>query len=341
MGAQHNVLEPQQPDAAISQASLPILMGFEAVGALTEASCESGWEAEYRQLGKGKLTASVCAKSIGNVQTIIESCDRSLLVMGSSPEAHLTVLIPMTGTEIKLNGQTVTEEDMFVLPPGREVRTASEPSSGMLNVHIPSDLLRSHFSPSAHDQQLTTQSAHKIHVGRNLSDLRNSIIENTFHASNERMDKEQESSIVSRISRTLEVAKTVDTRTDKYNRLLKRRALNRALEYIDANYARPLRIDELCQYANVSISTLERMFRSELKLTPIAYLRVRRLHAARCALMDPSNNHSIARIAITSGFSHLGRFSSAYRSMFGYLPREAGQQASANQQSPYIISQRI
>ena len=58
------------------------------------------------------------------------------------------------------------------------------------------------------------------------------------------------------------------------------------------------------------------------------FLTDSRLEAARVALQSPSPIESVSSIAYACGFSHLGRFSDAYRRRFGESPsvtlRKAG-----------------
>ena len=57
---------------------------------------------------------------------------------------------------------------------------------------------------------------------------------------------------------------------------------------------------------------------------PIRYLSLRRMHLARRALLraDPSTA-TVTRVATDHGFWELGRFSVAYRGLFGESPSES------------------
>jgi transcriptional regulator GlxA family with amidase domain len=55
----------------------------------------------------------------------------------------------------------------------------------------------------------------------------------------------------------------------------------------------------------------------------MTYVRNARLDLARGRLEDPLRaGESIAAIAFNAGFTHLGRFSSAFRERFGIRPSE-------------------
>ncbi len=97
----------------------------------------------------------------------------------------------------------------------------------------------------------------------------------------------------------------------------------RAQTYIEEHFHDAIRLEELCAGVGVSLRTLQRCFAAHFQLSPTAYIKARRLNAARRALVaaDPQT-HSVTQIALASGFSHLGRFSVAYRVYFGESPRQ-------------------
>jgi AraC-like DNA-binding protein len=96
-----------------------------------------------------------------------------------------------------------------------------------------------------------------------------------------------------------------------------------AQELIDAE---PLRIDTVGQLAaavHVSVRALEEGFRKHLETPPMAYLREVRLARVRDDLVagDPQER-TVASIARSWGFPHLGRFAQIYRERYGELPAE-------------------
>lgn len=101
-------------------------------------------------------------------------------------------------------------------------------------------------------------------------------------------------------------------------------ALRRARAFIEDHLAEPIRLADVCSHARTSLSTLERLFKRELGLLPLTYIRVRRLHAVRSALRSIDNaERTVAEIATSHGFNHLGRFSATFRRQFGQFPSEA------------------
>jgi AraC-like DNA-binding protein len=94
-------------------------------------------------------------------------------------------------------------------------------------------------------------------------------------------------------------------------------------EYLEANPGSPLYLTEVCAALGVSERTLRASCEEHLGMGPIRFLTLRRVHLAHRALSraDPSSA-TVTRIVTDHGFWELGRFSAAYRALFGELPSE-------------------
>lgn len=97
--------------------------------------------------------------------------------------------------------------------------------------------------------------------------------------------------------------------------------MTRFEEFLEANPDRPIYLVEICAALAVSERTLRGYCEEHLGMGPIRYLAFRRMHLVRRELMraDPSETN-VAKIAIDHGFWELGRFSVAYRALFGEAP---------------------
>jgi AraC-like DNA-binding protein len=84
---------------------------------------------------------------------------------------------------------------------------------------------------------------------------------------------------------------------------------------------RPLYLTEICAGINVAERTLRASCEEHLGMGPIRYLTLRRMHQVRRALLlaEPSQS-TVTRIVTDHGFWELGRFSVAYRALFGEPP---------------------
>lgn len=99
--------------------------------------------------------------------------------------------------------------------------------------------------------------------------------------------------------------------------------LHRARDYIAAHLHAPIYLGDLSSEVGLSQRGMENLFREELGISPIAYLRHQRLHGIRRALLHtPAGPGVIKRVALEWGCWHLGRFAQEYRQLFGESPRE-------------------
>ncbi len=78
-------------------------------------------------------------------------------------------------------------------------------------------------------------------------------------------------------------------------------------------------IARLCDYLNLSQSTLYRLFKTEVGVSPLAYFHQMRMEKAQELLILSSL--SIKEIAFQFGYEHFNDFSRAYRNYYGHSPR--------------------
>lgn len=103
--------------------------------------------------------------------------------------------------------------------------------------------------------------------------------------------------------------------------------LVRALEWLRAHLSEPIRLEVLSQVAGTRPRTLETHFKMFLGTTPLGWARRMRLARARQELLNSGPQTTVTEIALSSGFSQLGRFAAQYRGAFGELPSATVKQA--------------
>lgn len=89
------------------------------------------------------------------------------------------------------------------------------------------------------------------------------------------------------------------------------------LDVIDAEFSTLSGIDELASRFGISTSTLGRMFRKHIRLSPHAFLQARRLSHAK-KLLD--SGASVTESCMNSGFSDCSYFISVFKRKFGETP---------------------
>jgi AraC-like DNA-binding protein len=92
---------------------------------------------------------------------------------------------------------------------------------------------------------------------------------------------------------------------------------------LEANPDRPLYLTEMCAAMGVAERTLRAACQEHLGMGPIRFLTLRRMHLVRQALLRADSSNATVTCVVTDyGFWELGRFSVAYRALFGESPSE-------------------
>jgi AraC-like DNA-binding protein len=93
-------------------------------------------------------------------------------------------------------------------------------------------------------------------------------------------------------------------------------------DYIEANWHKPIRVEDLVALTNVSARTLFRTFSKTRGSSPMAFARLVRLKQAKQILSQPNPTTSVTGTALECGFSNLGHFAKYYADTFGERPSE-------------------
>jgi AraC-like DNA-binding protein len=92
----------------------------------------------------------------------------------------------------------------------------------------------------------------------------------------------------------------------------------RAIAWLRANFAKPLRVEELAEVARMGVSTLHHQFRALTAMSPLQYQKQLRLQVARQRmLMDRIDASSVA---YEVGYESVSQFNREYSRLFGQPP---------------------
>lgn len=107
---------------------------------------------------------------------------------------------------------------------------------------------------------------------------------------------------------------------DIHRRLSGEDAFNRALDYLNKNYAENITLDVLADYAGFSRYTLSRMFSRHTGATFIQYLNARRVDMA--AEMLSQSDLPVTQVALRVGFGSIATFNRVFRTQKGCTPSQ-------------------
>jgi AraC-like DNA-binding protein len=85
-----------------------------------------------------------------------------------------------------------------------------------------------------------------------------------------------------------------------------------------ANYAKPLRVEELASVARMGVSTLHHQFRSLTAMSPLQYQKQLRLHVARQRMINEGLDAASAAFEV--GYESASQFNREYSRFFGQPP---------------------
>ncbi len=92
----------------------------------------------------------------------------------------------------------------------------------------------------------------------------------------------------------------------------------KAIAWIRANYAKPLRVEDLAQIAGMGLSTLHHHFRALTAMSPLQYQKQLRLQAARGRMLI--DGLDAASAAFEVGYESASQFNREYSRLFGQPP---------------------
>jgi len=92
----------------------------------------------------------------------------------------------------------------------------------------------------------------------------------------------------------------------------------RAIAWLKANYAKPLRMEDLAGVAHMGVSTLHHQFRALTAMSPLQYQKQLRLQTARQRML--MDGIDATRAAYDVGYESVSQFSREYSRFFGQPP---------------------
>lgn len=100
----------------------------------------------------------------------------------------------------------------------------------------------------------------------------------------------------------------------------RRQGLLRVLDHLSGDFKTVWSMADICRIAGISERSLQYAFQETFGMTPLQFMKRRRLHAVRQALIDSDYENNVSQVATEFGFYELGRFAAEYRRLFGELP---------------------
>lgn len=260
-------------------------------------------------------------------------CRSGMEVSFSEPPDAFALYLPLSGAmELDARGH------QFVSTPGRLIATDLS-QTRMLRLHSERSHIGIAFSrkavirqlselldmPVIHDLDLFAECDMNSGAGAKLAAFGHVLWDNLANGPADNISARS----TEYFFRTIMVA-MLESVPHRYSALLERpaspampRQVKRAIDYMIANIASPIQVEDIAQASGVSIRSLQVGFQQFKGTTPLNYLRQLRLESVRRELIAGKHDRiSISDVARNWGFTHMGRFSVLYREAFGEMPTE-------------------
>jgi len=316
--------DPRGPEPAASfQAGLRVVLSCRDPDELSERSLY--WGLDEIQLGRGRFEGSIRAVHSGRVQLNCARRNLGSLIRGSTPsEAVVLSSIHRQAAPVLLRGAPVADHQVMRVDRGRELEFQTLGSSELITVAIQAPLFHelalatlgpAFFDGKAGDR-LALRGPHlRPGLNRRLLDLLAQGLNQSDRLCEQEYSRAWEHQV-------LDAWLADVTAPDLGVSLaMRHRAARRAQSFLREHLDRRVSVAELCLVTGVPKRTLMLGFSDLFSIPPLAYHRRMRLSAARRDLVRSwPGETSVTTVALRWAFDHFGRFSVAYRQMFGESP---------------------
>ena len=232
-----------------------------------------------------------------------------------------TVIAMGSREDCSLNGQAYSSRIAAVLPPGAPYVWSLPSPDRFCFVSAPHGWLLSHADDELHER-LDAREAATFQVGDVAAKARAALATarrlalhrpDVLRAADDRAAMEK--SLLSAMFEALDISCAW---TDRFDSRLARRVV----EWLRSREDDAIYQEDVCAALCTSRRSLRRVFDRLFGSPPGTYLRMRRMHLARRALLT-GDCASITETAVRFGFYDFGRFAGTYKLLFGELPSES------------------
>jgi AraC family ethanolamine operon transcriptional activator len=288
-----------------------------------------GWDHQYQQVGPGDFRGSLLFTQKDSLQIFHNRWERAIHYRGVAPKGTIGLALTMIPSgQAYWMGKPVAFDDIILQRAGVEADYMSGPVWDSIVLAIPEAALAKQIA------NITQDNPEDILAGQNVIRLAPQKAAQLRQCLNLYLNKidpcapnpvtAKEHSVAASLAVELLAQALADSRALPAEKcsLARQRQVIRTIEAFDEQHKDlPLRINRLSQITGLSSRTLQRIFNDQTGMSPLHYLKYRRLNGVRRVLREPhADPTQVKQIAYQYGFRHLGQFSRDYKQLFGELP---------------------
>jgi len=296
---------------------------FGSVEENEEFMLRHGVNQEMRQLRKGPFQSALALRSTESADLYADRFSAACrMYLEAPPDKVGLVWLRSPVAPVLASGVDVAGDKLVFVPSGSVVGLVTPDLACSESIAIPTEQFNSLFSElyplyTPPEQLAIIEGDEKI-----LQILRGKLL-SLLRGPAEGVCPEAISSLLSMIFSWIGDAPGSCPPEELNAQSTRRRVAKRAEEFILVHYHDNVHIEDICRATGVGVRTLQRCVREYFDVTLTEFLESVRLSSAHRELsaLNPSDT-TVTYIALDSGFSHLGRFSEAYRQRYGIAPSE-------------------
>ena len=298
--------------------------------AAIQAAMQPWIEMECYQLGPGKRLAQMDVLDLGAQQVVRESQSAAVQKLGVTPPdlctlSYCTPEPTARFSELGMGaGDTVffmpecTEFDIYV-PAGVQTVYISFSQEAFLS---DARVLNPEQWEQVPRQLCSIQTKQQASLKAAMNFWLKETEANTISDTPPDMDN-MRANLLHHVLQIATTANTDDSRLSPTERVRALQTCRMARAFVEASLEAGIvpTIVDICRTLGVSERTLQYAFRAYVDMSPLVYLRLRRLNRVRATLRasDPQTT-TVTAVAMRFGFLHLSRFALDYKQLFGELP---------------------
>lgn len=262
---------------------------------------------------------------------VIQVADQAGHTARGAMQDGLSVLVlslPQREARVRMNGQPAGQSRGFLAPGGHEFLAHSEADVAWAALAVPEAMLASTAELAPEPIRLSRMAGVV-----ELAEAPRQRLAGALSAAARMTTRQPEALFAPGCAETLArsmqdmLAETLSAESQllPLNRATREayRVVREAEAYLQANLAQPIFRQQLCEALGVSLRKLHDCFMATTGMSPLSYLKTRRLVLARRDLRRGAGEAGLVKaVALAHGFWHFGHFAQDYRAQFGENPSE-------------------
>ncbi len=295
---------------------------FSAIEELEGALQSAGYDVDYRQIGKGAFSSEV--ETFVGADSVLASVrfNNHLQIGAQATQGFVGIILPNLGSgKAAMCGTALDDEGIVFLPPRSEMEFVTSGRVKNETVLIPEAKFHAFVRALAPSQ---TWSFPKVATVYQANPLRHAQLRQVISPvyRNGCLSAETVSSLLTTLVLWLiDADASPESKSTQWRNGSAATIARRAETFIENEYQNTIHLNDLCVHTGVGLRTLQRCFASYFQISPLEYIKTRRLNEVRRALVNADHSDcTVTSVAMKNGISHLGRFSVEYRAHFGESP---------------------